>query len=207
MKQYVWKSIGVGCLDIPEVASHIAHQQIDYFLKLAQDYNEDLIRVFYYRLHDMRGPCFKFTIGNIVYELKDDLWKSLFDIIVVDGDDDDDEAGPLVMDTNTRIHFKWNIHVNEMLKSPPVDDCYDHIPTGQLKIVPWILLWLISHVLRPKNGGFSRIDFAQIDLVYIILNEFKINWAHYFVSRMFAIKECNKGTSFCYVSMITKILN
>lgn len=74
-------------------------------------------------------------------------------------------------------------------------------------MVPRILLWLVSHVLRPKNGGFSIIDFAKIHLVYIILKKNKINWARYFVSQMFSIKECNKGTSFCYVSMIAKILN
>lgn len=74
-------------------------------------------------------------------------------------------------------------------------------------MVPRILLWLIFHVLHLKNGEFSRIEFAEIHLVYILLNKIKINWAHYFVSQMFAIKECNKGTSFCYVSMISKILN
>ncbi|CAL5200015.1 unnamed protein product [Lathyrus oleraceus] len=52
-----------------------------------------------------------------------------------------------------------------------------------------------------------QVDFAEIHLVYILLYKIKINWPHYFVSRMFAIKECNKGTSFGYVSMIIKILN
>lgn len=63
-------------------------------------------------------------------------------------------------------------------------------------MVPRILPWLVSHVLRPKNGGFSRIDFAKIHMVYILLNKIKINLAHYFVSQMFAIKEFTKGTSF-----------
>lgn len=99
--------------------------------------------------------------------------------------------------------------MNELLKDPHVDDYYDVITTGKLKMDPRFLLWLVSPVLRPKNGGFSRIDFAEIYLVYILLNKIKIKikWLHYFVSRMFAIKECNKGTYFCYVSMITKILN
>lgn len=196
----------VGCLDIPEVASLIAHQQIDYFLKLAQDYNEDLISVFYFGLHDRQGPCFNFTIGNTIYEFTDDLWKFLFGITVVDPDDDD-EVDPFVMDTNTHIHFKWKIHVNELLKSPRSNDCYDPTTTGQLNMVPRIFLWLVSHILRLKNDGFSRIDFVEIHLVYILLSKIKINWAHYFISRMFSIKECNKGTSFFYVSMIVKILN
>lgn len=97
--------------------------------------------------------------------------------------------------------------MNELLKNPRSDDCYDPITIGQLKMVPRILLWLVSHGLHPKNGRFSKIDFAEIHLVYILLNKIKINWAHYFVSHMFAIKECNKGTSLCYVSVIAKILN
>lgn len=81
------------CLVIPKLASLIAHQQIDYFLQLAQDYNEDLICVLYFELHDMRGSCFQFTIGNIVYEFTYELWKSLFGITVVDATNDD-EVGP-----------------------------------------------------------------------------------------------------------------
>lgn len=45
VKQYVWKASVVGSLDIPEVASIIAHHQIDYFLQLAQDYLGILLRV------------------------------------------------------------------------------------------------------------------------------------------------------------------
>lgn len=63
-------------------------------------------------------------------------------------------------------------------------------------MVPLILLLLVSHMLRQKNGGYSRIYNAQIHLVYILLNKIQINWANYFVSQMFSIKECNKGTSF-----------
>lgn len=140
----------VGCLDILEVVSLVAHQQIDYFLQLAQDYNEDLIRIFYFGLHDRRGSCFKFTIGNTVYESTDELWKSIFEITIVDVGDHD-EADPLVMDTNTYIHFKWNIHVNKLLKARFSNEFYDHITTSQLKMVHRILLQVVSRILHPKN--------------------------------------------------------
>lgn len=104
MKQYVWKESVVGGLDIPKVASIVSHQQIDYFLQLAQDHNEYLIRVFYFRLHAKKGSFFKFTIGNVVYEFTDDLWKSLFGITVVDVADDD-EVDPLVIDIHTYLHL------------------------------------------------------------------------------------------------------
>lgn len=97
--------------------------------------------------------------------------------------------------------------MNELLKAPRAAYCCYPITIGQLKMVPRILLWVVYDILRLKNGGFSRIDYAEINLVYILLHKVKINWPHYFVSRMFSIKNCNKGTSFCYPSMIFKILN
>lgn len=90
VKQYVWKESMVGGLDIPVVADIVAHQQIDYFLQLAQDYNEDLVRVFYSGLHARNGSFFKFTIGNVAYEFTDELWKSFFSIIVVDANAEDE---------------------------------------------------------------------------------------------------------------------
>lgn len=177
VKKYVWKLVMDGCLDIPYVVSLVEHQQINYFLKLSHNYNEDLIRVFNYWLHNRRGSSFKFTIGNTVYEFTDDLWKSLFGITIVDVD-----VEMLVTDINLHQHFKWNIHLNQLLKASRSDDCYDPITAGQLKIVPRILLWVVSHMLRPKNGGFSRINNVKIHLVYDLLNKININWANHHVS-------------------------
>lgn len=70
------------------------------------------------------------------------------------------DVEPLVMDANLHHDFKWNLHLNQFLKAPHSDDCYDPITTGQLKMVPRILLCLVSHVLHPKNSGFSRINNA-----------------------------------------------
>lgn len=77
-------------------------------------------------MHVREGSCFKNT-----NELNDELWKSLFGIIVVDVDvhDDDDEVYLLVMDIHTHIHFKWNVRVNELLKAPRDKNCYDAITT------------------------------------------------------------------------------
>lgn len=73
VKQYVWKLSVVGGLDIPVMADIVTYQKIDYFLQLAQDYKEYLICVFYSGLHVMDGSCFKFTIGNVIYEFTDAL--------------------------------------------------------------------------------------------------------------------------------------
>lgn len=206
VKQYVWKASTIAHLDLPVVVGLVGHQKIDYFLQLARYYNEDLTHVFYSGQHDQNSSCFKVTIGDVVYEFTNELWKSLFEITIIDVDDED-EPDPLVMDLHTHVNYEGNSHVNDLLRAPRVEGCYDAITTGQLKMVPRILLWFVSHVPRPKNGGFSIIDFTKIHLLYILLNKDKIKCPHYSVSQMFAIKKCNKGTFFCYVSMITKILN
>lgn len=56
----MWKQITIGCLDIPNVVKLVEHQEIDYFLLLAHNHNDDLIRVFYLGLHEEQGSCFKF---------------------------------------------------------------------------------------------------------------------------------------------------
>lgn len=73
VKQFMWKPVTVGCLDIPDVVKLVDHQQIDHFLQLSQDYNEDLIRLFYSGIHEMQGSCFSFSIGNKVYQFTNDL--------------------------------------------------------------------------------------------------------------------------------------
>lgn len=77
--------------------------------------------------------------------------------------------------------------MNEMLRAPRPKGNFEPLTTGHLKMVPRILMWVVSHVLCPKNGGFSRIDYSKVHLIYILLKKFKINWPHYIVSRMFAL--------------------
>lgn len=153
-----------------------------------------------------QGSCFSFLIGNKAYQFTNDLWKTLLDITMGDSDEEN-EVDLLVINLHTHVNFDWSVHVNELLKVSRVEDCYDPITIGQLKMVPRILLWVVSHTLQPKNGDFSRIDNADIHLVYILLHKVKINWPHYFVSHMFSIKKWNNGTSFFYPYMIAKILN
>lgn len=129
----------------------------------------------------------------------------MFGISIFDPDLED-ESDSLVTDVHTHIYYEGNAYVNQMLIDPCSEGIFEPFTTGQLKMVPRILLWLVPYVLRPKNGEFSRIDYSEVHLVYILLNKVKINWPHYIVSRMFAINKCNKGTSFIYVYMISKIL-
>lgn len=203
--QYVWKDTEAAKLALPEVVDFVSHQKINYFLQLSQDYNEDLIRVFYSGLHDKDDSYFKFNIGNVVYEFTDDLWKFLFGITIIDPDVGD-EPNPLVTNVYTHIYYKGNTVVNKMLRSSCPEGSFKPITTGHLKMVPRILLWLVSYAIRPKSCGFLRIDYSKLHLIYIMLNKVNTNFPHYIMLRMFAINKCNKVTSFSYVSMISKIL-
>lgn len=183
VKQYVWKATEVAKLALLEVVNFVSHQKIDYFFQLSQDYNEDLIRVFYSGLYDKDGSYFKFTIGNVVYEFTDDLWKSLFGITIIDPDVGD-ESDSLVPDVHAHIYYRGNTIVNKMLRDLRPEGRFKPLTTYKLNMVPRILWWLVSHVLYPRNGGFSRIDSSKVHLIYIFLNKVKINWPHYIVSRM-----------------------
>lgn len=119
----------VARLDLLVVDDLIGHQKIDYFRQLSQDYNEDLIRVFYSGLHDQNISCFKFTINGVVYEFTDELWKSLIRITVIDVDNED-EPDPLVTDLRTHVNYDGNSHVNDLLRAPRVEGCYDAITIG-----------------------------------------------------------------------------
>lgn len=120
-----------------------------------------------------------------------DSRESLFGIIMVSAD-----VEPLVKDTNLHQDFKWSIHLNELLKAPRSDDCVKIITIGQLKMVPRVFLKLVSHVLCPKNGGYSRIDNAEIHLIYIILNRIRINWAFTSCLRCLPSKNVTKELPF-----------
>lgn len=86
-------------------------------------------------MNERNDSCFKFTIGNVVYEFTDTLWKPLFSITVVDVVADD-EVDLLVTDLHTHVNYDWNVHVNDILRAPRAEDYYDAITTGQLKMVP-----------------------------------------------------------------------
>lgn len=57
-----------------------------------------------------------------------------------------------------------------------------------------------------EKGGYFQIDIAKVHLMYILQNKIKINWPNYFVSRMFVVKDYNRGSCLCCFSMIMKIL-
>lgn len=80
-------------------------------------------------MHDKNGSCFKFTIGNVVYEFINELWESLFGISVCDPDVEDG-PDPSVTDVHTHVHYEGNVDVNEMLRDPRPEGSFEPLTTG-----------------------------------------------------------------------------
>lgn len=101
--------------------------------------------------------------------------------------------------------FDLRGYLNYCLKAPRPEDNMAQVSTGNLKRNLHILHWIMTHVSRLRKGGHSWIDIAKVHLMYLLQHKVPIYWPNYFVSIMF-FKECNRGSSLCYVSKIVKIL-
>ena len=64
----------------------------------------------------------------------------------------------------------------------------------------------MTHILRPRQGGYSRVDNVEVHLVYVLKHKIKVNWPYYIASRIFALKESGRGTALCYPSFIQSVL-
>ncbi|CAI8602283.1 unnamed protein product [Vicia faba] len=112
-----------------------------------------------------------------------------------------------IFDSSLCNNFDWRFYLNSFLKEPrPNLETLEKLSTRNLKRNHHILHWIVTRVLRPRKGGHSRINEAREYLMYILENKFLISWPYYFVSSMFSIRECHKGSSLSYSSMISRIL-
>lgn len=194
---------------IPKVVERISFQGIDLFLNCITGYNEDLVKLFYTGVAEkFEGFRFFCNIGNDTVEVNDDVWKSLFEI------------SPLSSPTDLKItdsvyapDYDFGTSLNKMLRKPFAPKVVQSIifPTNvtidQLKPLDRILHWIVTHILRPKQGSYSRVDKAKVHLVYVLKHKIKINWPHYIASRIFALKESGRGTALCYPSFIQSVLH
>lgn len=69
------------------------------------------------------------------------------------------------------------------------------------------LLWIICRIIRPKKGGYSRVDQPEVQLIYAIKQIIRIDCPHYIVSRMFDLKQYGRGGALGYASLIQSIFN
>lgn len=142
---------------------------------------------------------FSFSDGENSYHVMEDTWREVFGLSLFSN-------YSTFYDYYFHTNFDLRGYLNSCLKSPSAEDNLAKMSNGYLKKNPRILHWIVTHVLCPRKGGHSRIDIANVHLMYLLQHKVHINWPNYFVSRMFAIKECTRGYSLCYASMIAKFL-
>ena len=65
----------------------------------------------------------------------------------------------------------------------------------------------MTHILRPKQGGYSHVDKVKVHLVYVLKHKIKVNWPYYITSRTFALKESGRGAAIYYPSFIQSVLH
>lgn len=83
MKNHVYDPKVVAQVNILKIIRLMEHHQINSFLKVSTNYNEDLIRVFYFGLGSKDESTFKFKMGKSTFMVTEDLWNELFDITVL----------------------------------------------------------------------------------------------------------------------------
>src|SRR3954470_20613527 len=123
------------------------------------------------------------------------------------------ENAVTVTDTNVLTQFDYNVALNNMLRRLHADHIVQSnlfprsATTGLLNIVDRILQWIVARIVRPKQGGYSRVDQQEVYLVWLIKSRIPVNWPHFIVKRMFELKESGRGTAIGYASLIQWVLN
>ncbi|WJX24473.1 hypothetical protein P8452_13574 [Trifolium repens] len=182
-------------LHLGDVAEIIRRENLTTFCNLRDAYIEELVRIFYSGLQEQNGAEFEFCIGKKIFKVSNKLWLGLFWL----------ETGKNLQRFTDVDGHKYNMPefactLTKNGKSP-------HGKAGRLKQGPRVLLWIVNHILRPRGGPYSRLDWKDIDLMYAMMERKKMDWPHYFVSRMFALKNSKKDHFFAYSSLIHNILD
>ena len=200
MKPHVFDKHDAFHLHLNDVVELLNAQKLGSFLTTKDDYHEDFIRAFYAGLQSGKGYMFKCSIGVRTYTFEVADWETVFQI-------------PLPSHNFKTWHdlkFDTDFNLKEFtlsilkLDRPLGED--EQVTSGMIKKIPRILHWIISHILRPANSGHSRLDRAGIHLLYILQNKVPLNWANYFVKRLFFVRNSAKNVALGYASQIMKIL-
>ena len=182
-------------LHLSEVAEIIKRENLITFCNLKRPYIEDLVRIFYSGLQEQNGAEFEFCIGRKIYKFSNNLWFKLFGLVADNNlQKFTDVDGPKY----NMAEFASTLTRNG--KSP-------NGKAGRLKKGPRVLLWIVNHILRPRGGSYSRLDWKDIDLMYLMMERKNMDWPHYIVNRLFALKDSKKDHCFGYSSWIFTILN
>ncbi|KAK2415473.1 hypothetical protein QL285_037949 [Trifolium repens] len=196
------KSIDVEVLKnlhLNDVAEIIEREKLDTFCDLQTKYNETLTRIFYSGLQERNGAEFEFCWGRKIYRFTANLWFDLFDMCTgtrITGED------LLAYSELSQIDYDFNVFVSSITRNGNIPET---MGTGKLSVNTRVVYWIVSHILRPKSAS-SRMDKKDIDLMFLLMDDAKVDWPFYIVSRMFELRNSSRDHSFGYGSMIASIL-
>ncbi|KAK2370822.1 hypothetical protein QL285_083834 [Trifolium repens] len=182
-------------LHLSEVAEIIKRENLSTFCNLKRAYIEDLVRIFYSGLQEREGAEFEFCIGKKIFKFSNNLWLKLFEL----------ETGKNLQRFTDVDGPKYNM--NEFASTLTRNGKSPNGKAGRLNKGPRVLLWIVNHILRPRGGSYSRFDWKDIDLMYLMMERKKMDWPHYIVSRLFALRDSKKDHCFGYSSWIITILD
>lgn len=152
------------------VIERISFQGIDLFLNCITEYNEDLVKLFYIGVTEkFEGFRFFCIIGNHTVEVNDDVLKYLFEISQLSYPTD-----LKIIDSVYAPDYDFRTALNKIWRKPFASEVFQstlfptNVTTGQLKPLDRVLHWILTHILCPKQGGYSRVDKAEVHLVYVL---------------------------------------
>jgi hypothetical protein len=186
-------------LHLNDIAEILENEQLDTFCDLQTKYNDTLVRIFYAGLQERNGAEFEFRWGRKTYRFSANMWFDLFGMSTgsrITGED------LLAYTEANQVDYDSNVFISSITRNGNIPET---MGTGKLTVNARVIYWIVSHILRPKSAS-SRIDRKDIDLMFLLMEDRKVDWPFYIVSRMFDLRNSSRDQSFGYCSLIASIL-
>ncbi|WJX77754.1 hypothetical protein P8452_61031 [Trifolium repens] len=186
-------------LGLNDIAEILENKQRDTFCDLQTKYNDTLVRIFYAGLQERNGAEFEFRWGRKTYRFSANMWFDLFGMSTgsrITGED------LLAYTEASQVDYDSNVFISTITRNGNVPET---MGTEKLTVNARVIYWIVSHILRPKSAS-SRMDRKDIDLMFLLMEDRKVNWPLYIVSRMFDLRNSSRDQSFGYCSLIGSIL-
>ncbi|KAK2352334.1 hypothetical protein QL285_096332 [Trifolium repens] len=186
-------------LHLGDVAEIIRRENLTNFCNLRGAYIEELVRIFYSGIQEQDGAEFEFRWKNKTYKFTADMWFELFGMSTgnrITGEN------LLAYSEISQVDYDSNVFISSITRNGNIPET---MGTGKLNVNARVIYWIVSHILRPKSAS-SRMDKKDIDLMFLLMEDGKVDWPFYIVSRMFDLRNSSRDQSFGYCSMIASIL-
>jgi hypothetical protein len=186
-------------LHLNDIAEILENEQLDTFCDLQTKYNDTLVRIFYAGLQERNGAEFEFRWGSKTYRFSANMWFDLFGMSTgsrITGED------LLAYSETSQVDYDSNVFTSSITRNGNIPET---MGTGKLNVNARVVYWIVSHILRPKSAS-SRMDRKDIDLMFLLMEDRRVDWPFYIVSRMFDLRNSSRDQSFGYCSLIASIL-